>query len=114
MISHWLTVLGTPKAIYSDKGSHLTAACFRTMCRLMGLRHARTVAYRSQCKGRAEVAGRQLFEQLKKFHLKRPGRNWLTSMWLPSRHTTTWRHPPGTLPTRSFLGGTGLSKVYRG
>ena len=44
MISHWLTVFGTPKAIWSDNGSHFTGAWFRTMCRLMGVRHNRTLA----------------------------------------------------------------------
>ena len=51
------------------------------MCRLMGVCHARTVAYHSRSDGRAKVAGHQLFEHLKKLHLERPGRNWLTSMW---------------------------------
>ena len=46
-----------------------------------GVRHARTVAYRSPLSGGAEVAGRQLFKQLKKLLLERLGRNWLTSMW---------------------------------
>ena len=44
MISHRLTVFGTPKAIYSDNGSHSTSAWLRTMCQLMGVRRARTVA----------------------------------------------------------------------
>ena len=51
MISHWPTVFGTPKAIYSGNGRHFTGAWFRTMCRWMGVRHARTVAYHSQCNG---------------------------------------------------------------
>ena len=81
MMSHWLTVFGTPRAIYTDHGSHFTGAWFRTMCRWMAVRHAQTVAYHSPSNGRAEVAGRQLFEQLKKLHLEGPGRNGLTSMW---------------------------------
>ena len=44
MISHWRTVFGTHKAIYSDNGSHFTSAWFRTMRQLMGVRHAPTVA----------------------------------------------------------------------
>ena len=75
MISHWLTVFGTPKAIYSDNGSHFTSVWLRTMCRLMGVHPPWTVAYHSRSNGRAEVAGRQLFEQLKQLHLERPGRN---------------------------------------
>ena len=81
MISHWLTVFSTPKAISIDNGSHFTGAWFLTMCRLMGVHHARTVAYHSKSNGRAEVAGCELFEELKKLHLERPGGNWLTCMW---------------------------------
>ena len=51
MIRHWLIVFGTPKAIHSDNGGHFTAASFRTMCRLMGMRHVRTVAYHSLSNG---------------------------------------------------------------
>ena len=80
MISQWLTVFGTPKAINGANGSHFIGARFRSMCRLMAVRHARTVAYHSQSNCRAEVAGRQLFEKLRKLHLERPGHNWLTSM----------------------------------
>ena len=36
------------------------------MCSLMGIRHAKSVAYLSRSNGRAEVAGRQLFEKLRK------------------------------------------------
>ena len=79
MISYWVTVFGMPKAIHSDNGSHFNGAWFRTMCQLMGARHARTVAYHSRSHGRAEVSGR--FEHLKKLHLERPVRNWLTIMW---------------------------------
>ena len=68
-------MLGTPKAIYSDNGGHFTGAWFPTMCRLMGVRHFQTVAYHSQSYGRAEVAGRQLYEQLKKLHLEHSRRN---------------------------------------
>ena len=94
MFSHWLTVFSTPKAIYSDNGSHFNRAWFRTMFRMMGVRHARTVAYHSRSNGRAEVARRQLFEQLKKLHLERPCRHWLTSM----RHAIQAYH---NLPTFS-------------
>ena len=81
MISHWLRVFGTPKAIYSDNGSQFTGAWFRIVCLLMSMPHARTVAYDSRSNGPAEVARGQLFEQLKKLHLKRPGLSRPTSMW---------------------------------
>ena len=33
MMSHWLTVFGTPKSLYSGNVSNWTGAWFRTMCR---------------------------------------------------------------------------------
>ena len=72
------------------------------MCRLMDVRHARTVAYQSRSNGRADVAGRQLVEQLKKLHLQHPGRNWLTSMWraIQAYHDllTPFRYSPHQIP----------------
>ena len=45
------------------------------MCSLMGIWHAKNVAYLSRVNGRAEVAGRQLFEKLLKMHLTDKRRN---------------------------------------
>ena len=53
MISHWLTVFRTPKAIYSDHESRFTGTWFRTMCRFMGLRPAQAVVYHIRSNGRA-------------------------------------------------------------
>ena len=69
MIRHWQTVFGIPHTICSDRGPHLTGGWFKAMCSLMGMCHAKSVAYLSQSNGRAEVAGRQLFEKLRKNHL---------------------------------------------
>ena len=81
MRSHWITVFGTPKAIHSENESHFTGEWFHTMCRLPGVRHARTVAYHSRSNGQAEVARRHLFERLMNLHLEHPGCNSLKTMW---------------------------------
>ena len=104
MISHWLTVFGTSKAIYSDNGSHSTGALFRTMWLLLGVRHAWTVPYHSRSNEQAEVAGRELLEQLKKLHLERPGCNWLTSMWRPIQAYHNLRTPSGYSHHEVFFG----------
>ena len=57
----------------------------------MGVCQARTAAYHSRSDGRAKVARHQLFVQLKKLHLERPGRNWLTSLW---RSIQAYHDPP--------------------
>ena len=61
-----------------------------TMCSIMGIRHAKSVAYLSRSNGRAEVAGRQLFEKLRKIHITNPRRNWFEEMWpaLKAHHDT--------------------------
>ena len=61
MIWHWLTIFDVPAVIWSDQGSQFVGSWFRSMCKHMGIRHAKTVAYHSRSNGRAEVAGRQMF-----------------------------------------------------
>ena len=51
MIRHWLTVFGVPRTIRSDRGPQFTGGWFKAMCSLMGIRHARSVAYLSQSNG---------------------------------------------------------------
>ena len=75
MIRHWLTVFDVPPVICSDRGTQLVGAWFCTMCKYIGVRHAKTVAYHSRSNGRAEVAGRQLFEKFQQLHIEKPGRN---------------------------------------
>ena len=48
---------------------------FKSMCKHMGIRHAKTVAYCSPSNGRAEIAGRQMFEMFGQLHVEEPGRN---------------------------------------
>ena len=61
MIRHWLTIFDVPAVICSDRGSQFVGIWFKTMCKHMVIRHAKTVAYHSQSNGRAEVAGQQMF-----------------------------------------------------
>ena len=51
------------------------------MCKHIGIRHAKTVAYHSRSNGRAEVAGRPMFERFCQLHIDKPGRNWYNSLW---------------------------------
>ena len=81
MIRHWLTIFDVPAVICSDRGSQFVGTWFKTMCKHMGIRHAKTVAYHSRSNGRAEVAGRQMFETFRQLHIDEPGRNWYNSLW---------------------------------
>ena len=62
-----------------------------TMCKYMGVRHARTVAYHSRSNGRAAVAGRQLLDNFWQLHIEERGRNWYHSLW---RLPQTWHNFP--------------------
>ena len=76
MIRHWLTIFDVPAVICSDRGSQFVGMWFKTMCKHMGIWHAKTVAYYSRSNGRAEVAGRQMFKRFRHLHIDEPGRNW--------------------------------------
>ena len=81
MIRHWLTIFDVPAVIRSDRGSQFVGTWFKTIRKDMGIGHANTVAYRSRSNGRAEVAGRQMFEKFRQLHIDEPGRNWYNSLW---------------------------------
>ena len=81
MIRHWLTIFDVPAVICSDRGSQFVGRWFKTMCKQMGIRHAKTVAYHSRLNGRAEVARRQMFKKFRQLHIDEPGRNWYNSLW---------------------------------
>ena len=104
MICHWLTVFDIPRTICSDRGPQFTGGWFKAMCSLMGIRHAKSVAYLSPSNRRAEVAGRQLFEKLRKIHITNPRRNWFEEMWpaLKAHHDTP---TPGGLSPHQILFG---------
>ena len=90
LICHWLTVFGVPRTIYSNRGPRVAGGWFKALCSLIGIRHARSVAYLSRSNGPAEVAGRQLFEKLHKIHLRNKRRNWLEEIQpaLKAHHDT--------------------------
>ena len=52
MIRHWLTTFGVPRTICSDRGTQFTGRWFKAMFSLMGIGHAKSIAYLSRCDGR--------------------------------------------------------------
>ena len=65
MLQQWRP-FGIPSVITTDQGSHYVAAWWETMCARLGIRHAVSQAYHHQANGRAERAGQQLLEILRK------------------------------------------------
>ena len=100
MIRHWLTIFDVPAVICSDQGSQFVGTWFKTMCKHMGIRHAKTVAYHSRSNGRAEVAGRQMFEKFRQLHIDEPGRNWYNSLWRVLQAYHDLPGPTGLSPHR--------------
>ena len=100
MIRHWLTIFDIPAVICSDRGSQFVGTWFKTMCKHMGIRHAKTVAYHSRSNGRAEVAGRQMFEKFRQLHIDEPGRNWYNSLWRVLQAYHDLPGPTGPSPHR--------------
>ena len=75
MIWHWSAIFDVQAVICSDRGSQFVGFWFKSMCKHMAIRHGKTVAYHSRSNGRTEVAGRQMFEKFRQWHIEEPGRN---------------------------------------
>ena len=100
MIRHWLTIFDVPAVICSDQGSQFVGTWLKTMCKHMGVRHAKTKAYHSQSNGPAEVAGRQMFERFRQLHIDEWGQNWYNSLWRVLQAYHDLPGPPGLSPHR--------------
>ena len=100
MIRHWLTIFDVPAVICSDRGSQFVGTWFKTMCKHMGIWHAKTVAYHSRSNGRAEVAGRQMFEKFHQLHIDEPDRNRYNSLWRVLQAYHDLPGPTGLSPHR--------------
>ena len=100
MIRHWLTIFDVPAVICSDRGSQFVGTWFKTMCKHMGTRHAKTVAYHSRSNGRAEVAGRQMFGTFRQLHINEPGRNRYNWLWRVLQAYHDLPGPTGLSPHR--------------
>ena len=55
MIRSWFTVFDAPAVVCSDEGTQFFGAWFCALCKYMGVKHAKTVAYHSRSNARVEV-----------------------------------------------------------
>ena len=67
-MKQWLSVYDVPTEITTDHDPEFTGAWFNTLCAGLGISTAYTKVFRSQTNGRAEVAGHQILEILRKIH----------------------------------------------
>jgi hypothetical protein len=65
------THFGVPSVVTSEQGSRFAGQWFKTTCARLGIREAFSQAYHLQAKGRAEVAGKQLIEFLRKINAEK-------------------------------------------
>ena len=113
MIWHWLTIFDVPAVIRSDRSSQFVGTWFKTMCKYMGIRHAKTVAYHSRSNGWPEVAGRQMFEKFTQLHIDEPGRNWYNSLWRVLQAYHDLPRPTGLSPHRILFLRDRVSRTLR-
>jgi len=66
MIQNQWRPFGIPSLITSDQGSQFVGSWWKTMCSILGIRHAVSHAYHHKANGRAERAGQQLFDRLRR------------------------------------------------
>ena len=100
MIRRWLTIFDVPAVICSDQGTQFVGTWFKIMCKHIGTRHAKTVAYHSRLNVRAEVPGRQMFERFRQLHIDEPGRNSYNSLLGVLQAYHDLPGPTGRLPHR--------------
>ena len=113
MVRHRLIIFDVPTIICSDRGSHFVGSWFKSMCKHMGIRHAKTVAYHSRSNGRAEVAGRQMFEKFRQLHIGQGGIGLALfgGFYKPSM---TYRDLRDRLPTAFYSYGIKYLELCRG
>ena len=111
MIRHRLTIFDVTTVICSDRGSKFVGMWFKTMCKHLGIWHAKTVAYHSRSDGRAEVAGRQMFEKFRQLHIDELGWNWYNSLWRVLQAYHDLPGPTGLSPHRILFLRDRVSRI---
>ena len=79
MLMHAWRPFGIPGKITSDQGSQFIGSWWQTMCAKLGIRQAFSQAYHHQANGRAEMAGQQIMEKLRKLNVEE-NLNWVEAL----------------------------------
>ena len=103
MLVHQWEIFGVPSVITSDQGSHFVSAWWQTLCAHLGIRQAYSQAYHHAANGRAEVAGQQLQEVLRKLHAQEK-LNWAEALPRVLRHLHDARGETGLAPYEILFG----------
>ena len=79
MLENAWSIFGVPSLITSDQGPSFIGPWWRTICARLGIRVAYSQAHRAQGNGRAEVAGKQIYNLLRKLHVE-DNINWVEAL----------------------------------
>ena len=106
MLQTQWSIFGVPSIITSDQGSHFVSAWWQTICAGLGVRCAQAQAYHHATNGRAEVAGQQIIEILRKMSAQNDI-NWVEALARVWQIIHDNRGKLALPPMRSFLGVLG-------
>ena len=99
----WLDIFGVPDSIMTDLGTTFTGAWFQCFCGLLGIHHAKSIAYKHNTNGRAEQAIDQVLVKLGKLH-QASGKSWPSLLPLALRRLHDAPGPAGISPYRALFG----------
>jgi hypothetical protein len=103
MLKHQWRPFGIPSVITSDQGSLFVNAWWQTMRARLGIKHAQAQAYNHRANGRAEMAGQQLMEILRKIHISE-NINWVEALPIALDRTHDVRGVSGLSPYEILFG----------
>ena len=85
LIDEWITQFDLPEVIGSDQGTHFTAIVFETVCKELGIEHARGSPEHAQSQGQVERQN-QLFANIRAVCNRNP------ASWPRAMHVVTFAH----------------------
>ena len=103
MLKHQWQIFGLPHVITSDQGSHFVSSWFEALAAGLGIRQAFSQAYHHQANGRAEMAGQQLMEKLRKMNADE-GVNWVECLPAALKHIHDTPGVSGLSPYQILFG----------
>jgi hypothetical protein len=84
--SHGWNVFDTPSLVHTDMDPRWLGSWWKTMCAMLGIRHAVAQPHHHRDNGRAERAGGQLRDMLRKLHTQHATYTWVEALPIALRH----------------------------
>ena len=104
LIRHWISRLGVPSDITSDRGPQFTSALWTELHRLLGISSHNTTAFHPQANGLVERLHRQLKASIK---ARTTGPNWMEELPIVLLGIrSAWREEPDCSPAELVYGTT--------